>query len=241
MLYLMASKLPLDYPHNNTQPEQMKTSLLLLVPFILLASCKKDTTVVPDNTQTTSNSKPASSNTTSNTTTSSSSSIQPQKPSTPTTPTTPTTPAYVDTLANLSGFKVKLAMDSTNYDETMFLFRKTATPAFNGSEDAEYLQGYGQVSLASIASDGTDLAINSLPYTPNMSMKLDFNTKGDGAYLLKMSFERTIPSNMQVWIRDNYAKDSLNMRTGNYKFNVVRSDANSYGKGRFQIVLKTVH
>jgi len=221
----------------------MKTRLLLFVPLIVLASCKKDTTVVPDNTQTTSNQKPGSSTTT--TSTSTTTIIPPpQKPPTPTTPTTPTQPTatnFVDTLANLSGFKIKLAADSTNYDETMFLFRKSASLGFSGSEDAQYLPGYGQVSLASTASDGTDLAINSLPYTPNMSMKLDFSTKSDGNYLLKISFERTLPSTLQVWIKDNYAKDSVNVRTGNLKFQVVKSDTASWGRNRFRVVLKTVH
>jgi hypothetical protein len=211
----------------------MKTSILILVPLILLASCKKDSVVTPDNTPVTSKTT-----TTNNSNTSTSSSTQ---NTTPTNTGTSTAANFVDTLANLSALKIRACMDSTNYDETMFLFRKGATTTYNPNEDAEYLQGYGQLSLASISPDGYDLAINSLPYTPNMSMNLDMHAKNDGAYILKISYERTLPSTLQVWIRDNYTKDSVNVRKGNYSFNIKLSDTASFGHNRFQVVLKTVH
>jgi len=33
-------------------------------------------------------------------------------------------------------------------------------------------------------------------------------------------------------------KDSLDLRTGNYHFNVDQADTNSFGKKRFQIVVR---
>lgn len=201
----------------------MKTSLLLLAAVLILVSCKKEAAVTPaaNPVKTTTNNNTTQGNTTSTTTT--------------------TSTSAADTLANLSAIKLSLVTDSTNYDETMFLFRKTASLAFDPSMDGQYLPGYGQESLASIAPDGTNMAIYSLPYKPNMSVKLNVSTKSDGKYLLKMSYGRTLPSTLQVWIRDTYAKDSLNVRAGNYKFTVTKADTASYGSHRFQMVLKTVH
>jgi hypothetical protein len=201
----------------------MKTSALLLASVLILAACKKENVVTPGSNPVTPT-KTTQPTTTSTTTT------------TTTTTTTSTPPA--DTLANLSAIKISLVTDSTNYDETMFLFRKTATVAFDPSMDGQYLQGYGLESLASVAPDGTDMAIYSVPYTPNMSVKLDVHTKNDGQFLFKMSYARTLPANLQVWIKDSYAKDSLNVRTGNYKFNVIKADTASYGSHRFRMVLK---
>ncbi len=123
----------------------------------------------------------------------------------------------------------------------MFLFKKAANPNFDPAVDAQYLPGYGQVSLASISSDGTDLAINSLPYSPDKPIKLDVHAKNDGTYFFKISYERTIPANVQIWLKDAYTKDSLNVRTGNYQFKVLKADTNSYGNKRFQLVLRAAH
>ncbi len=201
----------------------MKTSTLLLISVLFLAACKKESVVTPAGSATKANS----------------SATTPVSP-TPTAPKT-TAPVSADTLANLSAIKLKLVQDSTNNDETMFLFKKAASSNYDPAIDAEYFAGYGQVSLASISADGTDLAINTLPYTPNKAIKLDISTKNAGTYLFKISFERTIPANVQIWLKDAYAKDSLNVRTGNYQFQVLKSDSNSYGKKRFQLVLRAVH
>lgn len=201
----------------------MKTSTLLLASVLLLVACKKETAVTPAANPVT----PTKTTTTTQSTTT----------STTTTTTTTSTPA-ADTLANLSAIKIGLMTDSTNYDETMFLFRKTANLAFDPNMDGEYLQGYGLESLASVAPDGTDMAIYSVPYTSNMSIKLDVHTKNDGQFLFKMTYARTLPANLQVWIKDSYAKDSLNVRSGNYKFNVIKADTASYGSHRFRMILK---
>ena len=204
----------------------MKTSILLFASVLILAACKKEAAVTPT-------ASPVTTTQTTNTT---------QTNNTSTTATTTTTStSAADTLANLSAIKLSLVTDSTNYDETMFLFRKAASLAFDPNMDGQYLPGYGQESLASIAPDGTNMAIYSLPYKPNMSVKLNVSTKSDGQYLLKMSYGRTLPSTLQVWIRDTYAKDSLNVRAGNYKFTVIKADTASYGSHRFQMVLKTIH
>jgi len=193
----------------------MKRLYLTLIVLLLLADCKKDITTATDHSATTVKSEP--------------------------TKTTTTAPVNQDTLANSSFIKLALVLDSLNSDETALVFMKTANPDFNGNEDGQYLQGLGRENLASIAPDGTKMAINTMPYTPNKPIRLYAYTKNDGSYLFKMTDERTIPANLQVWVRDNLKKDSLNVRTGNYKFTVQKADTNTYGSNRFQLVLRAGH
>ena len=142
------------------------------------------------------------------------------------------------TIPDTAMLKIKLCKDSVNTDETTFVFNHSSSTRFCYNDDALYFTGFGQVSLASISTDGRDMAIFSLPYTAEMSIGLDARVKTDGDYLLKISYERKIPSNIQVWLKDSYLKDSLDVGKGNYHFNVVKADTNSFGKRRFKIVLK---
>jgi hypothetical protein len=143
-----------------------------------------------------------------------------------------------DTIPDKAVFKLKLAKDSTNTDETMFVFsHRYRLGSFNG-EDAVYFAGNGQVSLASVSKDGEDLSINGLPYTPCMSIGLDIHAKTSGSYLLKISYEKEIPADIEIWIKDTYLRDSVNARTGNYSFNIDKADTNSFGGKRFRLILK---
>jgi hypothetical protein len=142
-----------------------------------------------------------------------------------------------DTIPNNSAFKIQLVKDSINTDETMLLFSPSAGLSYSSSYDAPYFQGFGQVSLASISSDGIDLAIHKLPYKTGMSIGLDVRMKTSGAYSLQLSYLAKMPADVQIWVKDNYLKDSVNVRTKGYSFNVSKADTNSFGKQRFKLVL----
>ncbi len=143
-----------------------------------------------------------------------------------------------DTLPEGAAFKIKLVKDEYDYDETMFIFHNTATLAFDFNADAAYFQGYGAESLSSISSDGQDLAIYNLPYRHNMSVGLNVNMQKDGAYSFAISYQRKIPANIHVWVKDNYTNNTADVSAKNYTFNVVKADTNSFGKKRFQLVIK---
>jgi hypothetical protein len=143
-----------------------------------------------------------------------------------------------DSIPDDAALKVKLIKDSTNYDETALVFDHLATLNYSDSNDAPYFIGFGLVSLTSVSKDGRDLAIYRLPYSSGMSIGLNVNTKADGAYQLSISYEKNIPANIQVWIKDTYLKDSLNVCTKNYHFNVTKADTNSFGSKRFKLILR---
>jgi hypothetical protein len=150
-----------------------------------------------------------------------------------------TTAAKADTIPDKAALKVKLFKDNTAYDETMVIFNHLAKTNYDFHEDAVYLVGFGQVSLASISADGRDLAINSLPYTLAMPVSLDVRTKNDGIFYLGLSYENQIPPTIAVWIKDELLKDSADLRRGNYAFTISRTDTNSFGSKRFELVLRS--
>ena len=143
-----------------------------------------------------------------------------------------------DTIPDHAAFKIKLVKDDINSDETMIIFNKASKTTYSASEDALYLQGFGQEGLSSISSDGRDLVFNNLPYTPGMSIRLNVRAQADGPFSFQLSYQTKVPANTQIWLKDNYKKDSVDVRTVNYKFNVTKADTNSFGQNRFKLIIK---
>jgi hypothetical protein len=146
--------------------------------------------------------------------------------------------AKADTIPDSATLKITLVKDTVNADETMFVFKHTSSLAYVFDEDAPYFQGFGEINLSSISSNGRDLAINGLPYTSGMSIGLDVQAKTNGAYFLEISYERKIPSTIQIWLKDTRLKDSVDLRSHNYNFSVSKADTTSFGRNRFKLVLK---
>lgn len=189
----------------------MKKLILLSIALLFLAACKKEEKVAPK-------------------------AIAPVV--TATTTTTPVAATKPDTIPDQAVFMIRLIKDSTNYDETMFVFNHTSSLDFSPAEDAPYFAGNGQESLASFSNDGQGLAVNTLPYQSGMSIALDVNAKTSGAYTLKLSYINKIPSSISVWVKDTYKKDSVDMRNVNCNFKIDKADADSFGSKRFKIILK---
>jgi hypothetical protein len=208
----------------------MKAFVLVSVIAFSFTSCQKDAEIAPK-------AAPSASKTSASTSTPATA-TSPASTSAPTT-SVPVVKASTDTIPDKAAFKIKLGKDSTNTDETLIMFDHTASLNYSRMNDAPYLSGFGQVSLANVSADGVDIAIKSLPYTSGMSIGLDVHAKADGAYFLKMSFEKNIPSGVQVLIKDTYLKDSVDVRKGNYNFNITKADTNSFGRNRFKIVVKS--
>lgn len=143
-----------------------------------------------------------------------------------------------DTIPDKAAFRLKLAQDNNNYDETMIMFNKKADLNYNADTDGAYFEGFGQVNLSCLSKDGHDLSIYTLPYKPGMSVGLNVNAKTDGTYSFSIDYERQIPVGIQVLIKDTFKKDSLDVRGGTYNFTVTKADTNSFGKNRFVLVIR---
>jgi hypothetical protein len=142
-----------------------------------------------------------------------------------------------DTIPDHAAFILKLSIDSTDNDETEFIFNHKASLAYSFDKDGSYFPGFGKVSLASVSSDGKDLAIYNLPYSNGLSVGLDLHSKKDGMLNLKISKQVNIPAYIRIWVKDNYANDSLDLKTGVYSFSTTKGYTNSFGRKRLRLVL----
>jgi len=167
------------------------------------------------------------------------------------TPTPVTTPKVVasttalnqDTVSNdtTKGYlRIQLAKDATNFDNILIDFNPAAHAAFIRSEDAPAVSGAGAESLSSLSGDGVSLAINQLPLvTRGTTVALKVNAKTTGIYNLNLLTISSIPANIDIWLKDNYKKDSLDIRLyPSYAFNLDKADTNSFGSHRFTVVLR---
>jgi hypothetical protein len=146
-----------------------------------------------------------------------------------------------DTLTSVTGYiSVQFAKDSINTDNTVIEFSPTAKPIYVRGEDAPYLPGFGVLSLSTLSSDNVPLAINELPITlPGITVNLKISAKTDGLYHLNMQNVSSLPNGFDVWLRDNYKKDSLDFREfSTYAFNIYNADATTFGSKRFQVVIR---
>ena len=144
----------------------------------------------------------------------------------------------LDTIPDGAILKVRLQMDSTQIDETLLKFDHDAGIDYSNSRDAVYFQGFGVASLSSVSDDGVPCAIQTLPYLSGNPIRLKVGVKKDGIYLLKISYANNIPQDKNIWLKDAYKQDSLNLRLWNYRFNVFKTDTNTFGARRFTIVIR---
>ena len=140
-----------------------------------------------------------------------------------------------DTVADNAKLRIELFKDSTDFDETLLIFKKTSKLSYSPDEDVAYFQGFGQVSLSTVSSDQRNLTINGLPYSPGLTVPLNVGALADGTVSFAISYEYNMPPLLQIWLIDHYLKDSVNLSTTNYKFAIVKSDSNSFGNKRFCI------
>ena len=156
-----------------------------------------------------------------------------------TTPPLNTGGVTIDTV-NVTGYlRLHLAKDNFNTDGMMIVFKPTASTAYVKGEDAPYLPGFGQVSLSSSSSDNVALSINAMPLTPKgLTIGLNVHAQSDGTYYLKMDSINSVPKSYQVWLKDNYKKDSLDMRLySSYAFDLYNADTTSFGSNRFKLLI----
>ena len=136
--------------------------------------------------------------------------------------------------------RLQLAKDSVNTDDISISFNKGAATQYDENMDAQYLQGFGKVSLASLSSDHVHLAINVQPLpVQSETIGLSVNTTASGIYQLNMKQLIGIPQLFDIWLMDAYKKDSLDIRhNATYSFNVYKNDSASFGTKRFSLVIR---
>ncbi len=141
--------------------------------------------------------------------------------------------------------RLKLIIDSLNYDDIIIGFNAGASSTYNGNEDAEYWRGLNSPEgLSSFSSDGIQLSQNYLPLPKQkpLIIRLNVEAKYSGAFTLQRTELDSLPPIYEVWLMDNYKKDSLDLRNNNlYNFTIDKKDTTTFGKNRFQVVVRQNH
>ena len=96
------------------------------------------------------------------------------------------------------------------------------------------------VSLSSRSADGIPLAINTTSYPKqNQPIPLGVTATTSGTYTLKLTERINIPDMYDIWLKDAYMKDSLDIKhNSTYAFDVNTSDTSSYGNNRFSLIIR---
>jgi sugar lactone lactonase YvrE len=135
--------------------------------------------------------------------------------------------------------RLKLAADTIHTEETLIAFRPDAKSEYAFNEDAPHKAGVGMVGISSMSSDHIKLAINTMPITSSMTIPLNVNSTVSGLYNIKLSQDIPLPSIYEVWLKDAYKKDSLDIKDNpTYNFDINISDTTTYGSNRFSLVIR---
>ncbi|MGZ3777336.1 MAG: T9SS type A sorting domain-containing protein, partial [Mucilaginibacter sp.] len=69
-------------------------------------------------------------------------------------------------------------------------------------------------------------------------IRLNVSATTDGTYSLNMTELKGIPQLFNVWLKDNFLKDSVKMNAnGKYSFSILHSDTSTFGANRFVVVI----
>jgi sugar lactone lactonase YvrE len=136
--------------------------------------------------------------------------------------------------------RFQLYKDSINRDETVVVFNKAAGTAYAQQQDALYLKGSGAVSLSAMSSDNRALALYQLPFPQKTQIiPLKVAVTSSGRYKLNMTEATNLPDLFDVWLLDNYNRDSLDLKHNPvYNFIVNTGDTATYGANRFKVVIR---
>ncbi|MCO5950925.1 T9SS type A sorting domain-containing protein [Mucilaginibacter flavidus] len=141
-------------------------------------------------------------------------------------------------------FRLRLTIDSLNYDDIAIGFKSTASSKYNLLEDSKYLTGLGAAEgLASYSTDTVPkaLSINFLPLPKKepQVIKLNVTAKNSGRLTLEKTQLDSLPKIYELWLIDKYKKDSLDIRTNrSYVFDIDRNDTLSFGNNRFELLIR---
>ena len=138
--------------------------------------------------------------------------------------------------------RLKLVKDAYNSDDIAIGFDADATTTYNNQIDSKYLEGINaDEGLSSLSSDNVQLSVNLVPLPKEgpLVIRLEVEAANSGPFTLERTELDSIPAIYDVWLIDQFAKDSLNLRTGtSYAFNVDKNNSATFGSTRFQVIIR---
>ncbi|MFC0516593.1 T9SS type A sorting domain-containing protein [Mucilaginibacter angelicae] len=138
--------------------------------------------------------------------------------------------------------RLQLIKDSLNLDGVAIVLIKDISPAFDQNKDTEDLGGSGAPeSLSVLSSDSIQVSIHRhpLPGKTQETIRLFADATASGPYQLKLTDIKGLPDLYEVWLKDKFLNDSLDIKTHpEYNFNIDKSNNATFGAGRLQLIVR---
>jgi hypothetical protein len=139
-------------------------------------------------------------------------------------------------------FRLKLFIDSLNYDNIAIGFKSTASLKYDLWEDTWYFAGPGaSTGFASFSADSVPLAVNFVPLPKHapLVIKLSVSAIISGRLTIEKTQLDSLAKIYELWLMDKYKKDSLDIRNNStYAFDIDRNNATTFGDNRFELVIR---
>jgi len=134
--------------------------------------------------------------------------------------------------------RIVLLQDSLNREESLVVFKPTASVNYVDDEDADYLIGESIVHISTKSPDNHDLAINTMPFSlTRQQIPLNVTVNRSGTYKLDLTQATNIPSRYKIYLVDASKKDSVDItKKPVYTFTADTTIANSL-VNRFYLVI----
>lgn len=145
------------------------------------------------------------------------------------------------TKVNNQYLKLQMTKDSIHNENIVIRFNENAKTTFDFNADALYIRGFAPVSLSSSSSDHIALAINQQPLPKQIATRVGLNiaASASGTYTMSLKALAGLPKLYDVWLMDNYRKDSVDMRVNpSYIFDIDTKDTASFGSNRFVLIVR---
>jgi hypothetical protein len=138
--------------------------------------------------------------------------------------------------------RFKLLKDSVNTDDVVLALNDKTDSKFSSTDDAEDLNGNAPlVSLSILSSDDVAAAIKQvkLPESTQQTISLLVDATTTGTYKLRLDELNNLPPAYEVWLKDDFTNDSLDIKTNNtYDFTINKANAGTFGRYRFKIIIR---
>jgi hypothetical protein len=141
----------------------------------------------------------------------------------------------------LAGFFMKMEQDSLLGTYCGIYFRPDWTDQYDSEDAIDMNSTSSSVLMSSYTTDGRRVALNKLSdYSEGKIIRLHVNATASALYKLKIEEISGIDTLYDIWLRDKYLKDSLDIRRyGVYNFRINKSDTASFGANRFELAIRT--
>lgn len=139
--------------------------------------------------------------------------------------------------------KLNISKDTTSKFEVLIGFNSKLNNNYNEDTDDLYFNGQNPAqSMSLYSADKVRLVSKWLAFPKAKladTVKINVRASASGQYKITRSDLKSIPNLYQIWLMDNYKKDSLDIKhNADYVFDLNLADTNSYGARRFQVIIR---